>query len=250
MSSADLDSSEQPARTGAFTTTHWSVVLAAADAGSPRQAEALEKLCRTYWYPLYAYARQCGNIAADAQDLTQSFFAHFLEKDRVSRANPERGRFRSFLLMLFKNYLTNEWHRARAQKRGGGQTIFSLDAAAAEGRYVLEPTESVTPVRAFEKAWAVSTLEQALARLRQEYADAGKAALYEKLNPFLLGEKPAETSAELARQLEMSEAALRMAVTRMRQRCRAALRHEVAHTVERPEDADDELRHLLAVLRN
>lgn len=235
---------------GWFTTTHWSVVLTAGDVESPHRSEALEKLCRTYWYPLYAYARQSGNNAEDAQDLTQSFFAHFLEKDRVTRADPARGRFRSFLLVLFKNFLTNEWHRARREKRGGGQQVFSLDAQAAEGRYALEPVAALTPDKAFEKAWAVSTLEQALARLRQEYAAAGKAALYEKLNPFLLGDKPEATCAELAHQLDMTEAAVRMAVSRLRQRCRAALQREVAHTVETQEAVDEELRHLMAALRN
>jgi RNA polymerase sigma factor (sigma-70 family) len=232
-----------------FATTHWSVVLTARDSESPHAAEAMEKLCRTYWYPLYAYARRQGRQHEDAQDLTQAFFADFLEKKYVARADRDRGRFRNFFLTSFKNFLSNEWDRARTARRGGGQKLLSWDAQSAENRYAIEPVEAQAPDKAFEKSWAVATLEQALARLREEYSAAGKGAVYENLKLHLWEEKGAETYAGLGARLGMTEAAIKMAVMRLRQRCREALRTEVAHTVENPSEVNEELRYLLSVLR-
>ena len=232
-----------------FATTHWSVVLTAAHSASPNAVKALEQLCRTYWYPLYAYARRQGRNHEDAQDLTQAFFADFLEKKYVTRADRDRGRFRTFFLTSFKNFLNNEWDRARTARRGGGQKILSLDTQSAESRYAIEPVETKAPDTAFEKSWAVTTLEQALARLREEYSAAGKGAFYENLKLLLWEEKGAETYAGLGARLGMTEAAVKMAVMRLRQRCREALRTEVAHTVANPSEVDEELRYLLSVLR-
>jgi RNA polymerase sigma factor (sigma-70 family) len=231
-----------------FTNTHWSVVLAAGDNSSPSSAAALEKLCRAYWYPLYAYVRRRGHGPEDSQDLTQDFFARLLRKEYLSHVEPERGKFRTFLLTSLKRFLINEWEKGRVQKRGGGQPVLSLDTDATESRYQAEPSESSTPEKIFEKRWAVTLLEQVLARLRQEFTAHGKAQQFERLKLLLWGEKGSPPYAEVAAELGLSEGALKVSVHRLRQRYRELLREEVAHTVASPSDVDNELRHLIAVI--
>ena len=233
---------------GAFVTTHWSVVLrAGADTGAAG-AQALETLCRAYWYPLYAYVRRLGHAPSDAQDLTQSFFAYLLEKRLVAKADPEIGHFRSFLLGALKNFLANEWRRQQAAKRGGNEAIISFDAHTAEERYALEPATSDNPQKLFEQAWAVAVLDQAIHLLQAEHAAAGKAQHFAELHVFLQGERGQRSYAEVGSRLAMSEGAVKVAVHRLRQRYRELLRSAVAHTIGDPLEVDAELRHLLHVL--
>jgi len=232
-----------------FTTTHWSVVLLAGLADSPQANEALEKLCRTYWYPLYVYVRRQGNSPEDAQDLTQIFFSRLLEKNYCAKADRDRGKFRTFLLGSLKNFLVNEWKRAGRLKRGGGVEFLSLDANVAENRYAAEPANESNPDAAYEKRWAVTLIEQVLTVLRQEFNAADKARLFEELKGFIWGDKSAASYAEIAGPLNLTEGTVKVAVHRLRQRFRQLLRAEVAHTVARPEDVDGELRHLIAVVR-
>lgn len=239
------ESSQPP---GYFATTHWSVVLSAREKDSPQSAEALETLCRAYWYPLYAFVRRQGQSPEDAQDLTQSFFARLLEKDYLQSAVREKGRFRTFLLVALKRFLANEWDRARAQKRGGAQIHVPLDTELAEQRYQVEPTEGVSADGVYERRWALTLLDETMARLRREFAAAGKADEFGQLKVFLTAEKGAIGYAEIAAQAGMNEGAVRVAVHRLRRRFRELFREEIAHTVARPEDIDEEVRHLLRVL--
>jgi len=232
-----------------FATTHWSVVLAAREAAAPQAATALEKLCRSYWYPLYAFLRRQGKTAEDAQDLTQAFFARFLEKEFIELADPGRGRFRSFLLACLKNFSAEQHRHAGRLKRGGGQTIVSWDGMTAEQRYLTEPKHDSTPESLYEKSWALTILETALARLGVELASAGKQRLFAELKGHLWGEPGAASYADLSGRLGMSEGALKVTVHRLRQRFRDLLREEVAHTVADAAETDDELQHLIAVVR-
>jgi RNA polymerase sigma factor (sigma-70 family) len=231
-----------------FATTHWSVVLLAGQEESPDAASALEKLCRTYWYPLYAYARRQGHGPPEGQDLTQQFFAMFLEKKYFNLANPDRGRFRSFLLASFKHFLTNEFHRGRAAKRGGRCTFVSWDEADAEARYGNEPAHEMTPDRLFEQTWALALLEKAMRALQEEYSRTGREKLFATLHHFLSGEKSEVTYAQIGESLQMSESAIKMAVSRLRQRYGQMLRREVAHTLNCGNDLEEELRFLLAAV--
>jgi len=230
-----------------FTTTHWSVVFTAGQTDSPQANEALEKLCRTYWYPLYVYVRRQGNSPEDAQDLTQIFFSRLLEKNYFAKANRDRGKFRTFLLRSLKNFLVNEWKRAVRLKRGGGVEFLSIDANVAEDRYATEPANESNPDAAYEQRWAVTLIEQVLTALRQEFNAADKARLFEGLKGFTWGDKSTASYAEIAGQLNLTEGTVKVAVHRLRQRFRELLRAEVAHTVARPEDVDDELRYLISV---
>jgi RNA polymerase sigma-70 factor (ECF subfamily) len=230
-----------------FATTHWSIVLAAAHDSRPDAQAALATLCATYWYPLYAYVRRLGYKAEDAQDLTQGFFAALLEKQYVQAADRERGRFRSFLLASLNHFLTTEWRRRSARKRGGGRLPLSLNVRSGESRYSQEPSHDLTPEKAYERRWALLLLEQAVSKLREEYAASGKAALFERLAGFLSGEKGVLYQ-QVAGDLSMSEGAIRVAVHRLRQRYRQVLRAEVAHTVAGPQHIDEELRHLMAAV--
>ena len=232
-----------------FTTTHWSVVLLAGQADSPHATEALEKLCRTYWYPLYVYVRRQGNSPEDAQDLTQNFFSRLLEKNYFAKADPDRGKFRTFLLRSMKNFLVNEWKRAGRVKRGGDLTFLSFDANVAEDRYAAEPANESNPDTAYEQRWAVTLIEQVLTALRQEFNAADKARLFEELKGFIWGDKSTASYVEIAGHLNLTEGSVKVAVHRLRHRFRELLRAEVAHTVARPEDVDGELRHLIAVVR-
>lgn len=229
-----------------FQPTRWSVVLAAAQGESPQAQAALATLCQTYWYPLYAYVRRRGHGPEDAQDLTQEFFARLLAKKYLAHLQREGGKFRSFLLTALQRFLANEWDRGRAAKRGGGHTTLSLDAEAAESRYRLEPSHELTPEKIYEQRWAQALLEQVLARLRADYAAAGKAALFEELSASLSQPRGAVPYADIAARLHSTEAAVKMAVQRLRARYRALLRAEIRETVARPEDVDEELRSLFA----
>ena len=237
-----------PRPPGLFATTHWSVVLAAGTQDSPQAAEALETLCRTYWYPLYAYVRRRGYGPEDAQDLTQSFFTRLLKENYPRQANRARGKFRSFLLLTLNHFLSDERARATARKRGGGQVIVSLDAHSSEGRYCLEPADQLTPDRLFERRWARTILDGALARLRAEYAAAGKAEEYEVLKAFEPGEQKTISYADAAARLGVSEGAVKSMIHRLRERHRQLVRDEVAQTVSNGAEVDEELHHLIAVI--
>lgn len=231
-----------------FVTTHWSVVLLAGQETSAESASALEHLCRTYWYPLYAYARRQGHSPPDGQDLTQQFFAGFIEKKYFGLANPDRGRFRCFLLASFKHFLTNEYNRSQTAKRGGEYAFVSWDETAAETHYGHEPAHETSPDRLFERAWVLTLLEKVMKDLQQEYVRAGKGNVFDALQVFLSGEKAESTYAEIGAPLQMSESAVKMAVSRLRQRYGEKLRSEIAQTVTGPTNVEDELRHLLGAL--
>jgi RNA polymerase sigma-70 factor (ECF subfamily) len=206
-------------------------------------------LCQTYWYPLYAYVRRKGYPAHDAQDLTQEFFARLLARNYVSTADRRKGKFRSYLLGTLEHFLAKEWRRAQAQKRGAGQTIFSLDEMDAENRYLLEPADELTAERIFDQRWAETLLSQALVRLREEYRAEGKALLFEKVEPLLSGESTEGSYTEIRTSLNMAESAFKMAVHRMRRRYGELVRTEIAQTVSASEAVEEELRYLFAVLR-
>ncbi len=231
-----------------FVTTHWSVVVSAGKQPSAESQRALETLCRTYWYPLYAYVRRRGHSPADAEDSTQEFFAQLLEHNWVARADPDRGRFRSFLLMAMSRFLANEWDKARTLKRGGNVRLVPFPLDTAETRYAREPADTSTPEQAFEKQWAVTTLEEVLQQLRAEYEQDNKGALFDALKPCLVGTRELQPYAELAAQLGMSEGATKVAVCRLRDRYRQRLKEEIARTVASATEVDSELRHLFRVL--
>lgn len=226
-----------------FVTTHWLVVLSAREQPSARLAAALETLCRAYWHPLYAFVRRQGHSPADAQDLTQEFFARLLQKEYLRAVAPAKGKFRTFLLVLLKRFLADEWDKARAQKRGGGK-VFNVDWATAETRFLQQPVEHLTPEKVFEQRWALTLLDQVYARLEREYKEQGRGALFDALQFALTGSRSAVPYVDLARQLETTDGAIRVAVHRLRQRYRELLREAIADTVSRPEEVEEELRHL------
>lgn len=232
----------------AFVTTHWSVVLTAGRSDTTRARAALEQLCRHYWQPLYAYVRRVGHPPEEAQDLTQEFFARLLERNTVARADPARGRFRSFLLASLKNFLAHEWAKARAQKRGGRVQVIPLEFDTAETRCAPEPANTDSPDKIFDRQWALSLLDVVLARLRADYADCGKDDLFLGLKETLTGGRSEIPYRELGGRLGMSEGAVKVAAHRLRQRYRELLRGEIANTVAGPEEAEEELRHLFAAL--
>jgi RNA polymerase sigma factor (sigma-70 family) len=233
---------------GVFATTHWSVVLAAGQTESPHASAALEQLCRTYWYPLYVFVRGQGRSAHDAQDLTQEFFARLLEKKYLRLADPDRGKFRAFLLKALKNFLVNEWEKARTQKRGGGQCAVPLDAEIAESRYAAEPVQALTLDEVYEKRWALTLIEAVLSLLRENYEAAGRLPVFETLKGCIWGAPSTISYPEAASRLGLTEGALKVAVHRLRSRYRELLRAEVAKTVATPGEVDEELQHLIAVL--
>jgi RNA polymerase sigma-70 factor (ECF subfamily) len=239
----------QPVGARHFATTRWSLVAAAGQGGSPEAQQALATLCEVYWYPLYAYARQHLPSAHDAQDQTQAFFAELLEKEYLQAADPRRGRFRSFLLTAFKHFLSRQREREHAQKRGGGTRLLSLDFQSGERRYGLEPADPATPESAYERRWALAILGQALARLRQEFADAGKARVFDRLKGALEGDGAQQSYAEIGAELGLSESAVKVAVHRLRRRYQELLRAEIAQTVASPGEVEDELRDLFAAVR-
>ena len=237
---------QQPPR--GFATTHWSVVLAAARQESPQSADALAALCKTYWYPLYAFVRRQGRSAEEAEDLTQEFFARVMEKQYLQSVGPEKGRFRTFLLVCLKRFLANEWDRARALKRGGGKQPLPIDFGGADERYSLEPAHALTAERLYARRWALTVLQQALARLAAEMTGAGKQRLFDALRVYLAAESTAPPHAEVAAALGMSEGAVKVAVHRLRERYRAVLRDEIAGTLDDPAAVDEEIRDLFAAL--
>ena len=222
--------------------------MAARQRLTPESARALETLCETYWYPLYAWLRRQGNGTHDAQDLTQSFFAFLLERGALQTVHPDKGKFRSFLLASLKHFLANEWDKAQALKRGGQFRIISLDDEEGEARFQREPSRALTPDKAFEQSWAMTLFEAVLARLKAEYEAEGKGALHEALLVYLTDDKAKAPYAETARRLGMGEGAVRMAVLRMRRRFGELLRAEIAQTVSSPEEIDEEIRALLTAV--
>jgi RNA polymerase sigma-70 factor (ECF subfamily) len=231
----------------AFTTTHWSVVLEA-QGESPAAQEALEKLCRIYWRPIYSFVGRQGIRPEEAQDITQGFFAQLLERKSFDAVRKEKGRLRSYLLGALKYFLADEQRRTMAVKRGKGRRVIPLEELRADERIEMEPADPVTAEMIYERRWALTVLEQVLSRLKDEYRAAGNAALFDSLKQLLPDEPGAPSQAEIAAQLGMTENAVRQAFYRFRQRYQSLLREEIAHTVATPGDIEDELRHLIAVL--
>ena len=221
--------------------------MLAAREGSSRQADmALEELCRTYWYPLYVYVRRQTPTREDAEDLTQAFFARFLEKNYLAAISSESGRFRAFLLAALKHFLANEWDRANRQKRGGGATLVSLDWQDADTRYQIDPPDNLSPDKLYDRAWAVTMLERVIARLRDENTNEGKAGLFGQLKPFLMVGKSAIPYAQVADSLKLTEGAVRVAVHRLRVRYRELLRDEVRQTISDPTQVEEEMQTLFS----
>lgn len=230
-----------------FVTTRWSVVRAAGAASTTEARNALSVLCRTYWYPLYAFVRRSGHDVQEAQDLTQAFFATLLERNDFAAAEPQRGRFRSFLLASMTHFLANDWRRRKAKKRGGGATHLSIDFDLGEERYRREPSHDMTPQRIFERQWAITLLEEALSNLRAEYAARGMEGLFEHLKPQLAGES-GQSYQRIAELTGMTEGAVKTAAHRLRRRCRELIKQQIAQTVADPNEIDHEMRQLFAAL--
>jgi RNA polymerase sigma-70 factor (ECF subfamily) len=233
---------------GVFATTHWSVVLLAKTGGSSSAAEALGQLCQTYWRPIYAFLRRQGNSPEDAEDLTQAFFVHLMRRDFLNHLQHQQGRFRSFLLAFLKHFLADERDKTRALKRGGGELPISLDALDPEARDAAEPADYLTPENAYERHWARAVLDRTWRQLRDEYAAEGKLSLFGHLKDFQPGEHGPVTYAEIGRLTGLSESGVKSAVHRMRRRHREILRQGIAQTVARPEEIEDEIRHLIEVI--
>jgi DNA-directed RNA polymerase specialized sigma24 family protein len=233
---------------GRFATTQWSLVLAAGERGSEAAEEALARLCALYWYPVFAFVRRQGHPIDEAQDLTQGFFTRIIEKGDLGDADRSRGRFRSFLLTACQHFLSNERDREHAQKRGGGRPALSIDVAAAEGRYERALAHAETPERLYERQWCLTLLAGVLEGLREDYEAAGKGRVFDRLKGVLTAEEGAGTHADAARELGMTEAAVKVAVHRLRRRYREELRRRVADTVGSAEEVEDEIRYLLETL--
>ncbi len=223
-------------------------MLAAGRRDAPQADVALEELCRTYWYPLYAYVRRHGHSREDAEDLTQAFFARLLEKNYLEGISSEKGKFRAFLLTAVKRFLANEWDRARSQKRGGGITPLSLDWQDADTRYQIHPADNLSPDKLYDRAWAMTVLERVITRLRDECRADGKAGLYEHLKTFLMAGKGDVPCAQAAAALGLTEGAVRVAIHRLRRRYRELLREEVAQTLSDPAQAEEEMQALFSAL--
>ncbi len=232
----------------AFTTTHWSVVLEA-QGESPAAQEALEKLCRIYWRPIYSFLRRQGISADDAQDLTQGFFALLLERRDLRTVRKEKGRLRSYLLSALKHFLVDERRRAMAIKRGKGERLISLEEMRAEEQRGMEPADPMTAERIYERRWASTLLDRVLSRLEDTYRKRGNAALFDSFNQLLADEPGAPSQADIAAQLGMTENAVSQAYHRFRQSYQSLLREEIANTVATPGDIENELRYLIAVIR-
>jgi len=233
---------------GRFATTHWSVVLQAGQPGAPGYQQALETLCRGYWFPLYVYLRRHGYDSHQAEDCTQAFFCRVLEKQVLRSADSKRGRFRSFLLATLKNFLADERDRARAQKRGGGRKLLSIDFNEAENQYALEPADRLSPEKLFDKSWALTVLERTMACLKAELAGKNKKELFDHLKIYLTAEKGSISYRDTAAELNMTEAAVRTAVHRLRRHYRKSLRDEIAQTVATEDQIDEEIDDLFAAL--
>lgn len=238
------ESPESQAPGDIFATTHWTVVLAAGQRHTPQSDTALEQLCKTYWFPLYAYVRRRGHTKEDAEDLTQAFFARFLAKNYLAGLSAERGRFRAFLLAALKNFLANEWDKAQRLKRGGGQVALSLDWETADTKFQVAATGEPNPEEAFDREWALALLARVIERLQAECVADGKAKLFEQLKVFLAAGKGETAQSEVAKALGLEEGAVRVAVHRLRKRYRQLLRDEIANTLSEPAMVDEELRAL------
>jgi len=242
---AEASSSDHlPASAREFTTTHWSVVLAASDGASPQAVQALEKLCRTYWFPLYAYVRRQGHRAHDAQDLVQGFFARLLQGNFLENVGPQKGKFRSFLLAALNHFVSDEWDKARAEKRGGGQTFISLDDLNAEELYLAAPDSAAPAESIFDQRWALTLLAQAFARLREEFAATGRSREFDHLKIFLSTLTGKGGYDAVAAALAMPVVTVGVKVHRLRQRYGELIRAEIAQTVASPADIEEEMRHL------
>ena len=232
-----------------FATTRWSIVASAGRQSSADSQQALEYLCDAYWYPLYAYVRRRVADVNEAQDLTQAFFAELLEKNYVGSATPDRGRFRAFLLTALKHYLSKQWERDRAQKRGGGRAPISIDFQAADSSFRVEPEAGMTPEQLYDRQWTIVLLSHTMQRLRTEFEEVAKADQFEELKGFVVGDHAGTTYAEAGAKLNMSEVAARKAASRLRRRYRELLREEIAQTVSGPDEVDDEICNLFATMQ-
>jgi RNA polymerase sigma factor (sigma-70 family) len=243
-------SSSSTGRKGTFRTTRWSLILNSVDVRTPESQAALSELCKLYWYPLYAFARRCGHDASDAEDLTQSFFLHLLEKEAFSRVGPEKGRFRSFLLASFKNYMSVAWHKSRTAKRGGGCVVIPLDAEDAEDRYRLERADDLTAESFFDAGWARTLLSRVTCRLREQYERQGKGQTFERLKMFLVkaADEQVNSYRRIAGELGLTVGGVKTQVFRLRRHFTAALRQEVVQTLADPADVDPELHALCDAL--
>lgn len=232
-----------------FATTRWTLVVRAGSITAPESKRALEELCRLYWYPLYAYVRRQGRSREDAEDITQGFFARFLQRNYLEGLSVEKGRFRAFLLGALKHYLANEHDRNKRLKRGGDSTILSLDWELADQRYQIEPADYSSPDRLYDRAWALALLEQVLERLREEFVVHGKPEVFEKLRSFLMLDRERAPYAEAAQALQQGEGAVRVTVHRLRRRYKELLRAEIGHTLADPAQVEEELRALFEAFR-
>ena len=235
---------------GHFNTTHWSIVLNAAGTDSEKAQTALADLCRTYWPPLFGYIQAQGHSRHDAEDLVQEFFARLLAKNYLASADRSRGRFRSFMLSSLKHFMANEWDKARALKRGGGQIIIPIDLKTDETSAGIDPADNATADKIFDRRWAMTLLDQVMARLARDYADRERGDIFESLRGVLIKDKDSLPYSEIALQLGMTEAAIKMAVQRMRAHYRELLREEIAKTVVSEDQIDEEIRHLFVTFSN
>ena len=246
MSAPEPTAPEPPAGR-VFVTTHWSVVLNAREKDSPDSEAARERLCRTYWPPLYAFIRREGHSPQDAQDLTQEFLSRFLHQESLDHLKDQRGKFRSFLLTFLKHFLSDQRDRDRAQKRGAGLQLVSLDACEAEEREALGPVDGLSADQLYDRRWARAVMDEAARRLREEYAARGKSALFEQLRDLQPGQHGARGYAEIGAALGMTEQAVKNAAHSFRRRYGELLRDEIAQTVEGPEEVEAEVRYLMQV---
>lgn len=231
-----------------FVTTRWTVVLTAADHSAAEAERAMEEICQIYWFPLYAYIRRRGHSPEDAEDLTQEFFRQLLEHRWIENADREKGKLRAFLITALKRFISNEWRKACAQKRGGGQRVLSLDSSIAEGRYSSTTTPGMDAERLYDREWALTLLDLTIKQLGNEYADAGKTNLFARLKDGLVMSHEALDYPSLSTDLDMTEGAIRVAVHRMRKRFREIYRNEVSQTLPPGADLDEELHHLSSCL--
>ncbi len=248
MSLFDDNGTDDIARGRGFATTHWSVVLCAGESQTPQSAVALDKLCSSYWYPLYAFVRNSGHGPEESRDLTQEFFARLLEKKWLKAADPQRGRFRTFLLSALKHFLANEWDRAQSLKRGGGREHIALDGLEAEERFALEPQDTATPEALYDRRWAMTLLARAQDRLRDEMTASGQGERFDALEPTLAGERVDEGYSALAARFGLAETGVKAMVLRLRRRFRVLLREEISETLDIGQDPEAEMRELLSAL--